>query len=65
MAATSGGVYWVTGPGNGGKVVNEPVTRLWWDDDDVLYYVTAAGKVMAVSGMQERYMQLHGMLPEE
>ena len=65
MAGTADGVYWVVGPGNGGKVVNEPVTRLWWDDDDVLYYVTAAGKVMAVSGMQERYMQLHGLLPGE
>ena len=55
MAATADGLYWITEPGKGACLVNEPISRVWWDDADVLYYLTASGNLFAVVGMEEAY----------
>lgn len=58
MIATGEGIFWLTGPDEGAKIVNEPVKALWWDDSDVLYYLTAENDLIAVCGMLERFLEL-------
>lgn len=58
MAATADGLVWLTSPGKGAYIVREPMSRVWWDDADVLYYLTAQGDLHAVIGLMETYMQM-------
>lgn len=57
MVATADGLTWLTSPGKGAVLVNEPVSRVWWDDADVLYYLTVQGDLYALIGLMDAYMQ--------
>lgn len=58
MIATAEGLVWLTGPDKGAVIVKEPVKALWWDDADVLYYLTAEGDLIATRGLLERFVSL-------
>lgn len=55
MVGTTDGVYWLTGPDKGAKIIKEPVKGLWWDNSDALYYLAATGDLIAVMGIRESY----------
>lgn len=55
MVGTTEGVYWLTGRDKGARIIKEPVKGLWWDNSDALYYLTSAGDLIAVTGMQQTY----------
>ncbi len=58
VVATTEGIYWVTGPGMGGKIIEGPVSGAWWDDEDYLYYLTGDGTLVSVYGFLGRYLEL-------
>ncbi len=53
MVATTEGLYWITAPGKGAVIVGEPVSRVWWDNAGVLYYLVTGGDLYAVVGLRE------------
>ena len=57
MAATDEGLWWITEPGKGGRLVDEPVKNVWWDDSDVLYYLTKSGDLYAALGLSHLYQE--------
>lgn len=58
IAASADGLNWLTGPGKGAVLDPKPVSRVWWDDADILYYLTDEGDLYAVIGFMETYMEL-------
>lgn len=57
MVGTSEGVYWLTGPEKGAKIIEDPVKGMWWDNSDALYYLTNTGDLIAVMGIYETYLK--------
>ena len=55
MVGTTEGIYWLTGRDTGAKIVKEPVKGVWWDNSDALYYLTSAGDLIMVTGMQQSF----------
>ena len=60
MTATAEGLNWTTAPGKGTTLTDEAVARVWWDDADVLYYLTAGGDLHAIIGLEEAYTRVSG-----
>lgn len=58
MVGTTDGILWLTGPETGTMIETTPVQALWWDNSDVLYYLTADADLIAVSGIRERFQEL-------
>lgn len=55
FVATDKAVIWFTGVGEGVEILSEGVTDLWWDDEDLLYYRTMDGDILAIVGLEEFY----------
>lgn len=58
MIGTTDGIWWLTGPDSGAKIEREGVWALWWDDSDVLYYLTSQGDLIGAVGMRERFEEV-------
>ena len=57
IIGTTEGIYWLTGPDKGAKIIKEPVEGVWWDNSDALYYLTDTGDLLVVTGMQAAFNQ--------
>lgn len=58
LIGTIEGLYWLTGPNTGAKIVEEPIQAIWWDDSDVLYYLTKDGDLIAAIGLKARFEEV-------
>lgn len=58
LAGTTDGLYWLTGPNTGAKIVEEPIQAIWWDDSDKLYYLTQKGDLIVIIGLKSRFEEI-------
>ncbi|MDE6165776.1 MAG: hypothetical protein K2F58_01605 [Muribaculaceae bacterium] len=55
MVATTDGIFWITAPGHGTKLVEGNIIGLWWDNNDALYYLTEECDLIVILGLMEEY----------
>lgn len=58
MIATADGIYWVTDVDGGAILYPKSVSRVWWDDDDILYVYLPDGTIEAFLGIRDTYMKV-------
>lgn len=56
MIAQLDGIYLMPSLDSVSLLTKEPVQALWWEDGDILYYLSASGDVIAISGIEEAYL---------
>lgn len=58
FVASHAGLHWISGIQKGTILINEPIARLWWDDRDILYYLTCEGDLIALFGIEKAYHKI-------
>lgn len=57
IVATTECTYLIENSTTGGRIIPEGVQRIWWDNDDILYYLTLDGDFKAITGIREAWLE--------
>lgn len=55
FVATDKSLIWFSGIGEGVELLPEGITNIWWDGEDLLYYRTMSGDILAIVGLEDFY----------